>query len=169
LLAVNSGAGGKDIASATVEQIRSAMRTGWLDMPRLKTGAPRRVWLWPETVAALQAFELHRKLIRRSASAETYFLTRMGKAFIRSDEPSAPDLICQQFTRLRKGVCEDRSFYDIRRTWRTVAAETLDIEAVNFIMGHSPASDDMGAIYTQRIGDDRIRRVCEHVRGWLNG
>ena len=41
-------------------------------------------------------------------------------------------------------------------------------------MGHTPTSAtgvnaETAAIYRQRIGDDRVRRVCDHVRGWLLG
>jgi phosphoserine phosphatase len=32
-------------------------------------------------------------------------------------------------------------------------------------MGHS--RDDMASVYRERIGDDRIRAVAEHVRTWL--
>jgi len=32
-------------------------------------------------------------------------------------------------------------------------------------MGHVPQG--MGAYYRERISDDRLRRVTDHVRGWL--
>lgn len=35
------------------------------------------------------------------------------------------------------------------------------------IMGHS--RDDMASVYRERIGDDRLRAVAEHVRQWLWG
>ena len=59
------------------------------------------------------------------------------------------------------------SFYDLRRTFRTIAASTRDREAVDHIMGHVEAADDMGAIYTQWISDDRLRAVADYVRQWL--
>ena len=58
-----------------------------------------------------------------------------------------------------------RSFYDLRRTFRTVADEVLDTPAINLIMGHVDPS--MGAVYRQSLSDERIKRVCEHVHGWL--
>jgi hypothetical protein len=36
-------------------------------------------------------------------------------------------------------------------------------------MGHVPAANDMAAVYRQRVNDDRLRRVTEHVRTWLFG
>ena len=53
----------------------------------------------------------------------------------------------------------------IRRTFETIAGERRDQVAVNAIMGHNPG--DMASFYRQRIGDDRLRAVTEHVRRWL--
>jgi hypothetical protein len=39
--------------------------------------------------------------------------------------------------------------------------------AVDHVMGHAPASSDMSAVYRQRIEDDRLKAVAEHVRRWL--
>jgi hypothetical protein len=36
-------------------------------------------------------------------------------------------------------------------------------------MGHVEAADDMGAVYTQWISDDRLRSVTDYVRQWLFG
>ena len=57
------------------------------------------------------------------------------------------------------------SFYAIRHTFATVAGESLDQVAVNAIMGHVDST--MAAAYRERIGDDRLIRVVDHVRGWL--
>jgi hypothetical protein len=34
-------------------------------------------------------------------------------------------------------------------------------------MGHAPKSDDMSAVYRERIGNDRLKAVTDHVREWL--
>ncbi|MDX1926041.1 MAG: site-specific integrase [Pirellulaceae bacterium] len=167
LLAINGGIGGKDIANMTVEQVGT--KPEWLNLPRLKTGAPRRVWLWPETVAAVEAYRLKREHIMNADQLETFFLTRFGVPWIRSNEKTGVDMISHHFSKLSAKVCPGRTFYDLRRTFRTVGGETLDIEAVQLVMGHAAASGDMGAVYNQRIGDDRIKAVCEHVRKWLFG
>jgi len=61
------------------------------------------------------------------------------------------------------------TFYDLRRTFRTVADAAGDQPAANLIMGHADAASDMPSVYRQSIGDDRLIRVAEHVRNWLFG
>lgn len=58
-------------------------------------------------------------------------------------------------------------FYALRHTFRTVADEIRDFPAVNHIMGH--ADDTMGAVYRERIADDRLQAVVAHVHEWLFG
>ncbi len=41
--------------------------------------------------------------------------------------------------------------------------------AVQAIMGHAPSSNDMNAVYRERVDDDRLRAVVDHVRTWLYG
>jgi hypothetical protein len=58
-----------------------------------------------------------------------------------------------------------QGFYTLRHVFRTVADEARDQPAANAIMGH--ADESMAAVYRERIGDDRLRAVSEHVRRWL--
>jgi integrase len=57
------------------------------------------------------------------------------------------------------------TFYALRHTFETIAGESRDQVAVDAIMGHS--REDMASVYRERIGDDRLRAVAEHVRQWL--
>ena len=59
------------------------------------------------------------------------------------------------------------TFYALRHTFETIGGESRDQVAVDAIMGHS--RDDMASVYRERIGDDRLRAVVEHVRQWLRG
>jgi hypothetical protein len=59
------------------------------------------------------------------------------------------------------------TFYSLRHTFETIGGESCDQVAVDAIMGHS--RDDMASVYRERIGDDRLRVVVEHVRTWLRG
>src|SRR5262249_39330715 len=58
-------------------------------------------------------------------------------------------------------------FYTLRHVFRTVADAARDPVAIDLIMGHSDPS--MGAHYRQRVEDDRLRAVADHVRRWLFG
>jgi integrase len=60
-----------------------------------------------------------------------------------------------------------RGFYTLRHVFRTVADETLDMPAIDLIMGHT--ANDMASVYRERIADDRLRRVVNHVHRWLFG
>lgn len=57
--------------------------------------------------------------------------------------------------------------YDLRRTFRTIASEVCDLEAIDYCMGHTGKGE--GATYLQGVSDDRVSRVCAHVRQWLYG
>jgi hypothetical protein len=34
-------------------------------------------------------------------------------------------------------------------------------------MGHAAASSDMAAVYRERVDDDRLKAVTDHVHAWL--
>jgi integrase len=56
-------------------------------------------------------------------------------------------------------------FYLLRHVFETIGGESKDQVAVNSIMGHADAS--MAATYRERISDDRLKAVTDHVHGWL--
>jgi integrase len=67
---------------------------------------------------------------------------------------------------LRKlGINGHRNYYTLRHTFRTVADESKDQPAVDFIMGHEVPH--MSAVYRETISDARLKAVSEHVRRWL--
>ncbi len=159
LLGINGAFGAKDLAEVTIEDYQGE----WLNYARRKTGFARKVWLWPETRAAID-----RCLAKRSRSEGTQllFVTKQGLPWMRGSH----DAIGKNFLRVRSraGVA-DGTFYDLRRTFQTVAEECLDFPAVSHVMGHAAGSSDMSAKYRQRITDERIKRACEFVRTWLYG
>lgn len=135
---------------------------------RGKTGAPRRFWRWPETTAAIKAYLECRPDPASQRYADQVFLTRLGQPWVRRNGEIKTDSITCEFTKARKAAGRDRgAFYDLRRTFRTIAAQTRDREAIDLIMGHAEDPEDMGALYTQHVDDERIKAVCNHVRGWL--
>lgn len=61
-------------------------------------------------------------------------------------------------------------FYALRRATETVAVGAPNQAAqvaVDVIMGHASPDGDMAAIYRQRVDDDRLRAVSNHIRRWL--
>jgi len=52
----------------------------------------------------------------------------------------------------RNAGIKERTFYDLRRTFQTIAEGARDLTAVQAIMGHAPASGDMSAIYRAEGG-----------------
>jgi hypothetical protein len=49
----------------------------------------------------------------------------------------------------------------------TVGEESRDPVAVAYVMGH--VVPGMGTAYREKVSDERLRAVCEHVRAWLFG
>jgi len=59
------------------------------------------------------------------------------------------------------------NFYALRHTFETIGGEARDQVAVDHVMGH--ARDDMASTYRERISDERLQVVVDHVRQWLFG
>jgi integrase len=164
LLAINGGLGNTDLALLTSSAFD--LDGGWLDYPRPKTGMPRRIPLWPETVAAVRKAIEKRRPAKSEADAKLLFIGARGTSYVNH---TGGHRVAAEFARLRDEVgMKDRVFYDLRRTFQTVADNlSRDRDGVKAIMGHAPASGDMSAIYRQGFDDDRLRAIVDHVHGWL--
>ena len=168
LLGINAGLGQSDLSQLPKSAIN--LETGWLNYPRPKTGIERRCPLWPETIAALQEALAIRPATTEPADDDIVFVTKYGARWSRTtDAGTNVDAISQEFRKLLKSVDINghRGFYGLRRSFETIAGDSRDQVAVDFVMGHSPDSNDMGAVYRDRLEDDRIVAVVEHVRAWL--
>ncbi len=170
LLGLNGGMGATDCANLTRRAL--AARPGWAEYPRAKTGVPRRFPLWPETVAAIQAACAVRPDPKDPSDAECVFLTRSGNRWVRfkgrdGTRGVALDAVTQRFKKLadRLNLAVPGGFYVLRHTFRTVADEARDGPAADLVMGHADPS--MAGRYRERIADERLRRVVDHVRAWL--
>lgn len=161
LLGINSAMGNLDIAQMTFGDVALDVPEVWVDLPRNKTGFPRRFVLWPETVVAIKSYLAKRANPAGRSNTDKLFLTRTGLQW-------STDSLSGAFRKARENAGVERgNFYDLRRTFQTQAESTLDFPAISHIMGHAPKSGDMASRYRQRIDDDRIRKVCSHVRDWL--
>lgn len=175
LLGINAGMKNTDFAELRDGDVD--LTAGWLDDHRHKTKEPRRVKLWPQTIIALQAVIADRD--RRHAKrpmppdvADRIFVTRRYEPYVHlSPEGKVVDSVVQLWRELcpKAGVVSrGRGFSRLRDTYRTIADETLDQVAIALTMGHAPqAGDEIAAGYRQRIGDDRLERIAEHVHAWL--
>jgi integrase len=175
LLGLNCGMGNTDLA--TLPQKALNLRTAMLTFPRPKTGVARRAPLWAETVEALKAAAKLRPDAKQKVDSGLVFITKYGAPWVRVQAPKAAgtnrtstviDGIGLEFgkvMRSTKTYQPGRGFYALRHTFRTVADEVGDRLAIDLIMGHENARD-MGSQYVERIGDERLQRVVEHVRAW---
>jgi integrase len=164
LLGINCGMGNSDCGNLPLSAVN--LETGWLDYPRPKTGINRRCPLWPETIQAMREALASRPEPKKEEDAELLFVTKYGLPWAK-DTPDNP--ITKETRKLLNalGINGHRNFYTLRHTFRTVADESKDQPAVDFIMGH--AKEDMASIYRETISDERLKAVADHVRSWLFG
>jgi integrase len=163
LLGINCGFGNHDCGTLPISAVDT--RKGWINYPRPKTAIERRCPLWPETVEALQAVIEDRPKAKKPAHKNLVFITKYGDSWAKetSDNPVAKEFtkLARPLGLMRKG----RGFYALRHTFETIGGDSRDQVAVNAIMGHADAS--MAAIYRERIEDQRLLDVVNHVRRWL--
>lgn len=175
LLGINAGFGNTDCAQLPKSAVD--LKGCWIEFPRPKTGVERRVHLWPETVQAFREAIKERPQPKSSEDGELVFITPHGLSWVHLS-PSKPndkrirfrDMVGVAFSALTRKLRlqqPGRGFYSLRRTHRTIADETGDWPAVNHIMGH--VDPTMGGVYRQRISDERLQAVSDHVRAWLFG
>ncbi len=177
LLGLNAGLGNTDLASLPRSAIN--LKKGVLDFPRPKTGIPRRAPLWAETVTAVKQALAARPEPKEPGTEDLIFVTRYGRAWVRTKAPGARskgkapsiavDSIGLEFGKLAKatGLAQPgRSFYAMRHTFRTIADEVQDRPAIDMIMGHQDGND-IATAYIERISDERLRKVTDHVMTWL--
>ncbi len=179
LLGINAGFGNTDCSELTIKVVD--LKTGWLDFPRPKTGIPRRVKLWPETVAALLEYQEHRVDPFDPEDAHRYFLSTHGRPLVWNRVTNGSkesgqkrynmtNNLTASFLKLQKRTKLDREgvgFYSLRRTFATISSSAKDPVASDLVMGHLDRS--MAARYRQWIDDSRIETVCNVVREWLYG
>jgi integrase len=183
LLGLNCGFGNADVASLPIKALD--LTGGWVDYPRPKTGVPRRCPLWPETVAAVQEALAKRPKPHDKAHDALVFLTKFKRPWqcceLRDDDESGAngengnpklrqdDAVAKEFVKVLKALGLHRAglgFYCLRHTFETIGGDTGDQVAVDAIMGH--VREDMASMYRERVNDERLRKVTEHVRTWLS-
>jgi integrase len=141
------------------------LESGWLDWPRPKTAVPRRIPLWPEAIEAVREALDARPKPKDAADRKLLFIGRRGESYVGDRKGYR---VTQEFRRTcDKAGIQGRTFYDLRRTFQTIAEDSRDLVAVQSIMGHAPATGDLSSVYRQRASDERLRDVVNTVRDWL--
>ncbi len=190
LLGVNAALGNSDIAHLPIKALDLA--GGWLNFPRPKTGIQRRVPLWPETVEALRKVLSNRPHVKDPADAGIVFITKYGHRWDKlgrftgeivpsGQKPAGGEkkgkkkktaktiasnkALSKEFKKVAAAAGIDRTFYDLRHTFRTVAGGAKDVEASRAIMGH--VNEHVESDYIEMIDDGRLKAVTDHVRAWL--
>jgi integrase len=164
LLGINCGFGNADCGQLPLLAVN--LESGWIDFPRPKTGIPRRCPLWPETVQALCKALAKRTEPKDPANNGLVFITKYGLPWAKdaTDQTLAKEvgkLLRSLGINGRTGL----GFYTLRHTFRTVADESKDQPAVDFIMGHEVPH--MSAVYRETISGERLKAVTDHVHAWL--
>jgi len=164
LLGVNCGFGNADCGQLPVSALD--LERGIIDFPRPKTGIPRRCVLWPETIQALKEALTRRPEPKGEEHTGLVFVTKYGGCWAKDEDPG---VITKEMRKLLNnlGINGHRNFYCLRHTFRTVADEAKDQPAADFIMGQEVPH--MSSVYRERIGDERLKAVTDHVRKWLFG
>ena len=178
LLGVNIAFGNSDCGTLPFSAVD--LDGGWINYPRPKTGVERRCPLWPVTVEVLRR-AIDNRPQPKLDDGESVFLTRRGLPWAKQTNANP---ISREFRKLldsidakageinggrtatklhRKGL----GFYGLRHTFETIGGESRDQVAVVHIMGH--ADQSMAAHYRERISDERLRAVVNHVHSWLYG
>jgi integrase len=162
LLGVNCGFGNADIGNMPISAVN--LDAAIIDYPRPKTGIARRCPLWPETVAAIRDVLAARKKPKSKEDASLVFITKYGQSWAKDTRDNP---ITKETRKLLKelGINGHRNFYTLRHTFRTIADESKDQPACDFIMGHEVPH--MSSIYRERISDERLKAVSDHVHDWL--
>lgn len=164
LLGINCGFGNADVGTLPISAIDFDRAV--VSFPRVKTGVPRRCHLWPETIAAIREWLPQRPTPKNPEHADALFLTRCGELWHKDTHDSPVSKELRKFLD-KLGISGRRNFYALRHAFETVGGAARDQVAVDSIMGHADTS--MAGIYRERIEDDRLKAVTDHVRGWLFG
>ena len=166
LLGINAGYGPSDVGQLKTSDIDFENKR--IRNRRGKTKVKREVWLWPETIEALRE-AIDAKPWTSDANHESLaFLTRNRRPWWEDGSNSNP--VVSAFDKLKKDChieAKGVGIYALRHVFETVAGDSRDQIAVNYVMGHKDGS--MAEVYRNGIDPKRIKAVCQFVRTWLYG
>jgi integrase len=166
LLGINCGFGNADCGHLRLSAVD--LDAAMIDFPRPKTGISRRCPLWSETVEAIREASKDRPTPKNSDHSRLVFIAKYGRPWTKD---TTDQTVGKPFGKLLRDLNingrKRLGFYTLRHTFRTVADESKDQQAVDFIMGHEVPHK--WSVYRERISDERLKAVADHVRAWLFG
>ena len=126
---------------------------GRVVLPRKKTGVPRDLPLWPETMDAIKKVPKKGSLVFYTSRGNPFIRTIVRQAQDGKERYSTLNTISTKFSRLVKKsglvVPAGAGFYTLRRTAATLAARSGDPFAVQRLLGH--ADLQMATRYVQDV------------------
>ncbi|HWE95985.1 MAG TPA: tyrosine-type recombinase/integrase [Tepidisphaeraceae bacterium] len=173
LLGVNCGLGPADIGRLCWRHV--CLDTGEMNMPRGKTGAERRGYLWKRTRTALArvaALKHNQAALARDGQEALVFWSRKAVPMYREREVvkdgvsvgvKIDNAISITFGRYARELkLEGVTHYRLRHTFKTLGKKAKDRDALNMMMGHREGTT--GEVYDhEEIEIARIKRVAKVV------
>jgi integrase len=137
-------------------------------LARNKTGVPRNLPLWPETMKALRAVPKSGQLLFYTAEGRPWVRTLLKIKKDGSRRYTSVNAVTSMFARLLKkakiNAPKGTGFYALRRTAATLAARSGDPFAVQRLLGHVDLT--MATRYVQDISE-QTDRVIENSRKYV--
>jgi integrase len=158
-LGLNCGFGCTDCAELRWKNVD--FQNERVELARTKTGIPRNLPLWPETIAALKEIPKSGELVFYTAKGNPWVRTITGTDDHGDIKYSNDNAISKAFSKLMKNigmiVPKGAGFYTLRRTSATLAAKSGDPFAVQRLLGHADLK--MATTYVQDISEQTDRVI----------
>ena len=161
LLAVQAGFSPADIANLKLDHVNyDEGKSGWINMPRVKTEIDRYFPMLPETAEALKDYVARRPKPARKEDQDYLFLTPSGSRMNPDKSEFTP-----WFSALSKQCGLKATAYWLRHTCQNVAEKGGDMTAVKMLMGH--ADQSISDTYRHEIEDSRMYDVVSAIGSYL--
>lgn len=144
---------------------RSAVKNGYLNYRRAKTGRIYSIKIEPEAAAILAKYQGTAHLVNM---LERYTDEKSYRAHLNKRLKSFGRPIGERGKIIGRGPYEDLSSYWARHTWATIAYEIgIPVDTIGQALGHSDRSHRVTFVYIkedQSKVDEANRRVIDYVR-----
>ena len=165
-LGLNCGFGCTDCAQLKWKDLD--LENSRVKLARNKTGVPRNLPLWPETIQALKKVPKSGKLVFYTSKGHTLIRTLLKSEDNGDSKYTTINFVTPRFSRLLKktGIHAPKGagFYTLRRTAATLAARSGDPFAVQRLLGHADLK--MATRYVQNVSA-QTDRVVENSRKYV--